>query len=289
MQRLVQERQQFVQTQTALEQQGAISRVEAEQGIVDVYRATNDELVRQIGLLEAAAAAARANGTITEAAYAGINAQAQLYRANLERINPETAKLKNSIEQGFVSSITTAFNTAAEAVGNFLAGVSSLSDVFDAAGKAALQFFADFLKSIAQAILQQQALIIVKTISASIGAFHGGGVIGTDAPAFTRTVSPSWFANAPRYHTGSNGPIGLRPDEQAAILQRGEEVLAKDDPRNILNGGGRASGSAPAQSIRNVLAVGDHEIANAMSGPPGEQVVMNILRRNTPTIRQMIR
>lgn len=290
VQRLVQERQQFVQTQGSLEQQGVVTRTEAEQNIVEVYRSTNDELSRQISLLEEAASAARANGSITEAAYAGINAQAQLYRANLERINPETTKLKNSIEQGFTSSVTTAFNSAAEAVGNLIAGAENLKDVIDDVGKASLQFFADFLKSIAQAIIQQQALVAVKLVSKAIGAFHGGGVIGRDAPAFTRSVSPAWFANAPRYHSGSGGPIGLRPDEQAAILQKGEEVLAKNDPRNILNGGGStSSGGGGGQSIRNVLAVGDDEIANAMSGPPGEQVFMNFLRRNAPTVRQIIR
>lgn len=38
-----------------------------------------------------------------------------------------------------------------------------------------------------------------------------------------------------RYHSG--GLAGLRPDEYSTILQKGEEVLSKDDPRNRLNNG----------------------------------------------------
>lgn len=291
VQRLVQERQQFVQTQDALVNQNAATQLESEQRIQEFYAATNEELSRQIALLQEAAEAARANGDITEGAYRQINAQIQLYQANLQRVDPMVTRLRNTIEQGFVQSVTTAFDTAAQAAGDFLAGVSSLEDAFDKAGRAALQFFADFLKAIGQAILQQQALIVVKSISAAIGGvFHGGGVIG-GPPNRTRAVSPSWFANAPRYHSGSGGPIGLRPNEQAAILERGEEVLAKDDPRNIMNAGKASSGAAAAgpQSFRNVLAIGDSEIANAMSGPPGEQVVLNILKRNIATVRTMIR
>lgn len=51
--------------------------------------------------------------------------------------------------------------------------------------------------------------------------FHEGGVVG--------------FNGAPRYHTG--GISGLRPDEVPAILQRGEEVLTRNDSRHRDNGG----------------------------------------------------
>ena len=52
---------------------------------------------------------------------------------------------------------------------------------------------------------------------------HSGGFAGTGP---TRNVSPLLFAGARRYHNG--GPVGLRPDEVPAILQRGEYVLRKD-------------------------------------------------------------
>ena len=66
---------------------------------------------------------------------------------------------------------------------------------------------------------------------------HAGGVVG--AVAASRTVSPLAFVRAPRYHSG--GVLGLKPDEVPAILQRGEEVLTRGDPRHRDNGGMGAS------------------------------------------------
>lgn len=60
---------------------------------------------------------------------------------------------------------------------------------------------------------------------------HSGGIVGAGGTA--RTASPLLFAGARRYHSG-----GLAGDEIPAILQRGEEVLTRRDPRHALNGGG---------------------------------------------------
>jgi hypothetical protein len=51
--------------------------------------------------------------------------------------------------------------------------------------------------------------------------FHGGGVVGQDAPSFTRPVDPRIFVGAPRFHDG------LASDEFPAILQKGETVIPK--------------------------------------------------------------
>lgn len=66
------------------------------------------------------------------------------------------------------------------------------------------------------------------------GIFHEGGVVGAGGGTF-RAISPLMFANAPRYHTG--GIPGLAPDEVPAVLQKGEEVLTRKDPRHRNNGG----------------------------------------------------
>jgi hypothetical protein len=71
---------------------------------------------------------------------------------------------------------------------------------------------------------------------------HEGGIVGAGGTA--RLAPPHWFANAVRMHSG--GFVGLNPSEVPAILQRGEEVLSKSDPRNALNGGG----SSPVASLR---------------------------------------
>lgn len=61
--------------------------------------------------------------------------------------------------------------------------------------------------------------------------FHGGGVVGSSGAA-ARALPRGLFALAPRLHAG------LAPDEFPAILQRGEEVITRRDPRHRWNGGG---------------------------------------------------
>ena len=39
----------------------------------------------------------------------------------------------------------------------------------------------------------------------------------------------------------SGGIPGLKSDEYATVLQKNEEVLAANNPRNILNGGGKSN------------------------------------------------
>ena len=51
--------------------------------------------------------------------------------------------------------------------------------------------------------------------------FHGGGVVGHDAPSFSRPVDPRIFVGAPRFHDG------LASDEFPAILQKGETVIPR--------------------------------------------------------------
>jgi hypothetical protein len=40
--------------------------------------------------------------------------------------------------------------------------------------------------------------------------------------------------------------------------------------------------------IRNVLAVGDKEIAGAMNGAHGERVILSVLQRNAPTVKKWV-
>jgi hypothetical protein len=137
--------------------------------------------------------------------------------------------------------------------------------------------------SAASLMAAAQMLMVANSMKA--GMFHGGGIVGT--PAMGRSVSPMAFIGATRYHSG--GLAGLRPNEVPTILERNEEVLTRSDPRHRLNGGltrgGGADGGIGA-SFRQVLAIGDEEIAGAMSGDAGERTIMTVLRRNRTTLKQ---
>ena len=76
---------------------------------------------------------------------------------------------------------------------------------------------------------------------------HTGGAAGSGP---MRTVSAANFVNAPRLH---NGMSGIRADEYAAILQRGERVLNRRETRDYE--AGRFGGAAPIINFNGVRDV----------------------------------
>jgi murein DD-endopeptidase MepM/ murein hydrolase activator NlpD len=148
-----------------------------------------------------------------------------------------------------------------------------------------------WMATAAQIQAAASALLVANAVgAASGGVLHSGGIAGSATRS--RSVSPAWFRNATRYHSG--GVAGLRANEVPAILERGEEVITKSDVRHRMNGGmesGGVRGSGPGggRSQTHVLAIGDKEIASAMAGAAGEDVTLTHLRRNKETVRQLLR
>jgi hypothetical protein len=289
----LQERRDLVQAINALEQAGLITAWEAEQRRRVAFESTNQSITRQIEELEALAQTLRTTGNLGDAAFQEITARIQLMRAQVVYVSEDTARLRAAIQDSFVKGLGQALDTVAQSVGNLIAGIGSMRDVFRSVGRAVLDFFSMFLRSIAQAIIQTYALAAAQAllrsigIGASVGVAHSGGIVGSVGRR--RDADASWFVGAPTYHKG--GIVGLAPNEQAAILQRGEEVLTRDDPRHILNGGTRGAGgeSTGSTPIRNVLVLDPNEVANVMAGPSGERVMLNFIRTNAPTVKELLR
>lgn len=97
--------------------------------------------------------------------------------------------------------------------------------------------------------------------------------VGNTSPPAYKTVNPSVFAGAKRFHDGLAG------DEFPAILQKGETVIPK-------------GGSAPGVSVNVVNQVGEADVEQ--SGPrfDGEKWVFDILlkakRRGSPQARALL-
>ena len=72
------------------------------------------------------------------------------------------------------------------------------------------------------------------------------------------------------------------------ILQKGEEVLRKNDPRNILNGGASAGGG-DAPGFRVVLVDDRAKVPEAMASAEGDKVIVQSVKRNAATIRQLLK
>lgn len=219
------------------------------------------------------------------------------------------------------SGLTNTVSTLAQGLGKAVTGADSLSNAFKNAGKSFANFAADFLFKIGEMIIQEQILASIGkggesgkgwggVISGIVGAItgggtetysesfdggvwsmnHNGGVIGASSATQSRSgVSPRAFTGAPRYHSG--GVVGgLRYDEQAAILQKGEEVLTKDNPRHAFNAGKSAGGSATQPQnikIMNMIDSGS-VMSEGLATQEGTKAIINFVRANRASIKQVL-
>lgn len=219
----------------------------------------------------------------------------QLGATSMGRFGKEVSITAAQVNDKLATGLTNTFGTAIDGIAQAVAGQKSWSDAIKGTARAFLQFASDFLREIAMMIAKR--LILKSLEGTGIGGFiaslaapvkHSGGVIG-HAGGRSRNVSAAWFANAPRYHTG--GVAGLSADEYPTILQRGEEVLAADSPRNIMNGGAGLGGAQPQreQGLRFVFVDDRSKVAEAMASAEGDKVIVEAIRRNAASVRTFVR
>lgn len=230
--------------------------------------------------------------------------QQQVFLATLEAIRlkatevgVEFSTLQSAIIQGGVQAVDQGLNLMADALTNIATGAMTAKEGFKGLIAGFAQFAAAFLRDIALMIIKMQIFNALSGLGGSwgtigrmglraIGVMHEGGVVGQTRNR-TRTVSPAWFANAPRYHSG--GLPGLASSEYPTILKKGEEVLSENDPRNVMNGGmAPASGGGAPGNLRVVLVDDRAKVPEAMNSPEGERVMLDFIRRNSPTIKQAL-
>jgi len=185
---------------------------------------------------------------------------------------------------------------AGQAIGALTGFFTDLATGAKSAGDAMRDMVVKFVQGMAQIAAQAMATFLVlklldaiypglgKMTAAMGGATasvqHRGGLAGQGP---TRTVDPALFLAAPRFHTG--GLPGLRADEVPAILQKGEEVLSRGDPRNVLNGGGR---SGPGTGTRVINVIDPSLVQDYLDSPSGEEAILNVIGRNPGRVKQVI-
>ena len=293
-----------------LEERGMITAEEAERRRQVLYQGTNAEIQRLIEARRKLLELMLHEGTLTQAQYDQQIAALDRIQVESGYVDQRTKALKEQLESAFSSSAMNAFDTFARGLAEGKSAIESLGDAFR-------QFASEFLTQIARMIMQQIILNMLQSMGGSPipgmggvqgmpngGGFfgslagvigkvgrtpsgvqvpttvpvrHGGGMVGSGSP--TRSAFPGLFANAMRYHAG--GMVGLRPDEEAAILQTGEEVLSRTDPRNRLNGG-----AAPVVNNRIINTIDPAEVLSAALGTPaGEKTLINAIRMNKRAIQ----
>lgn len=220
----------------------------------------------------------------------GTAADAALTKLDTAAIKADTLKQKaqenyidwTRVGNLFANGLTNAFDSFAQAVANG-------EDVGEAARTAFLQFAADFLRQIAQMIIQQAVFNALRAFSPTlfggvgVGAGHTGGIVGSKRVGSgnrTRNVDPSIFATAQRFHTG--GFPGLSPNEVPVVAKKGEEILNENDPRNALNGG--ASGGSTQATPQDIKVINTFDaasfISEGLNSKAGQKAFLNFVSAN---------
>lgn len=266
----------------------------------EAYKARTLEMIQAIlKQIEAQRALGILNGTLSQERLAALDAQIakmQQLGITIAGAQAQAGTFQQALNSALGSGVDSGLNALVTALTDLATGAKNGSEAFKALGMTVAQTIAGMLLDIGKAIAKQMILNALANsgnpyISAAgiagggvkAGVKHGGGTVG-GANGRSRKVDPSWFTNAPRFHEG--GLPGLKSDEVATILQKGEQVLDRDDPDNILNGGGRAA--AGGGSNRFVLVDDQRRIAEALASSEGEKAQLVFLRKNAATVRQIV-
>ncbi len=232
-------------------------------------------------------------------------AQLDAMIVRLQTVDTEAEKVRRTLGDGLVSGLTdvgvAAVNAFADIATNAKGAGSALADV-----RNAFKAFArSFIDGVIKMIVQTQVLAFWKQIAGLGGStsgafqpgfdaagttaaavFHSGGMVGSGG--FARSAPASVWAGAPRMHNG--GLPGLKSDERAAILQVGEEVLSKDNPRNVRNmASSGPAAAAPAQGMTIINTIDPQEVLDrALASPAGQRTLVNAISVKRAEVKKLL-
>jgi tape measure domain-containing protein len=279
----------------ALYQGGRIDETEKVERLNKLY---DESKVKILANIDALRQFAQVNqDTMTPEAFSALMTNLDTMQVKIETTTGAVEKFYTDLVGGLLNGVDTAFKSITDNLTAVYQGTMSWQDAMMALGTTMLQFFADLMRELALAILKTMILKALSSFSGSggvmgsvgtaaagsVGQNHNGGMAG-GAGGHMRSISAGAFAGAPKFHSGGVVP-GLRSDEVPAVLQKGEEVLTRDDPRHILNGGGSNNGG-----IR-LIAVDDQRaaVAESLKTPQGQQAMIVNLRAQLPTVKAMLK
>lgn len=273
----------------------------AKQAVLNSLAASSDSGIANVAKqLGGSAAGATGGNWLTSAA----NGIASLFGFSSKSSKDASAKTADSAQSGgFISSLSSMFSSAFATGGTVMKTISSsLSSMFSSifsSGSGIFSTIGNFFSSLFSSSTSTATSsagsaaggsgLLSSAASFISSMFHNGGTVGSSTSGSgqqSKSVSPSVFAGAKRFHTG--GFPGLKSDEVPAILQKGEQVLSKSDPNNALNGGGSSGSSSSGSSSTRIVLVDDRDsVPEAMNSSYGEKIIMQQVRRNKLSIKKL--
>jgi hypothetical protein len=200
-------------------------------------------------------------------------------RQRIVELTDELGKSTQKFGEFSVASADMAIGGVSDVFYDMATGAKSFGDSFTDA----VEGFAKGMARIASEALA--TLLVLKTFDAVMpgfseffismrgGKFHKGGVVGSGGSPVS--INPLLLGAAPRYHTG--GFAGLRSNEVAAVLEKGEEVLTDDDPRHTRNGGRRRGGNTIVNVEHNIINHSGAEVQTSERVGSGGKVIIDTI------------
>lgn len=306
--------------------QGALTQRQADERSIEAYNKARPQLQQLSAAFKDQLQTQRDLGQISQETYDAMAAKIDKALAASNDLTASQKAMGKAIDDSIVNHAIAAFDTITTAIGAAIAGTGTWADAIKSLGVGFAQFAAGVLQDIAKMIIKQELLNALQSATAgtSIGGFFsklaGGGAaagagaagaagaVGGETGAFitsegaafaiahaggiagsftqSRRVDPRLFVGAPRAHSGAM--VGLGANEVPTILQTGEEVITAKDGRHRNNMRPDSNPVQTSGSIRNIVLLDESEIAGAMAGSHGERVVFSHIKRNAPTIRQLL-
>lgn len=214
---------------------------------------------------------------VTDAAKTGADATATVAKTGFEELGTKLSGLGSSLVGGFQT-------VGSSIVSGVSGGLELLVSVFTTVGNA-------IVTAIFSSAAGDSTASLVSAGAAVAGAAHTGGIAGR-LTMKKSNVNPAVFANATRLHSG--GVAGLSANEVPVILEEGEEVLTKQDPRHRDNGGmtgkGEGDSGSMATPVFNVQPVlSEAAVLDAMKGSQGQKLLIVHIARNPTAFRQALK
>ena len=294
LEEVMQEQINFEKMLDAQVQAGMITMAEHHQRLGNYLQSNKDKMN---GLIQSAYELSTAMGGV-----ANPEKMAQL-AANINQVGQAAGKSQIQVaamaeaNEQLVEGMMSALDSVANGIAGVITGQMTMKEALAQTAQAIAKWAADAVMEIAKVIAQQ---IILNAISSAFGGGRGAAAASAGSAAaasvrhtgglaeqgIKRKINPFVFVGATRYHTG--GIAGLAPNEVPAILQRGEEVLTKQDPRhrnNAYNGGGNQ-----AQSITLINSYDPVDVlTKALASSDGQKVLVKAIGKHRTELKQITR
>jgi len=195
-----------------------------------------------------------------------------------KRVDEMTVGIANSIASNMTSAIT-----------GMIDGTMTAKEAFS---KMAASIVNDILKMTTQMLVQYMLGQAMGWFTGGIGGgaggavaavAHDGGVAGYSTGE-SRTVSPSVFTGAQRYHSG--GMVGLAPGEVPIIAEKGETITTEDQEKMKARLRGEKTSKQQQVAVTNVNVVDASMIDEHINKNP--DAMLNVISRNKTRVKQIL-